>query len=157
MAGGKPQTIDINSLGLQQLTQLKQQLDQEIDLFGTSLQQLKIAQTKYQESGECVEKLTPETEGKEMLVPLTTSMYVPGNLVDVNKVIVDVGTGYFVEKDVPSAKDYFKRKINFVTQQMEKIQRLANEKITMRDAVIEIMEAKLQATLAAQQMSAPKS
>lgn len=148
MAGGKPQTIDINSLGLQQLTQLKQQLDQEIDLFGTSLQQLKIAQTKYQESGECVEKLTPETEGKEMLVPLTTSMYVPGNLVDVNKVIVDVGTGYFVEKDVPSAKDYFKRKINFVTQQMEKIQRLANEKITMRDAVIEIMEAKLQATLA---------
>lgn len=92
-----------------------------------------------------------------MLVPLTTSMYVPGNLVDVNKVIVDVGTGYFVEKDVPSAKDYFKRKINFVTQQMEKIQRLANEKITMRDAVIEIMEAKLQATLAAQQMSAPKS
>lgn len=157
MAGGKPQTIDITSLGLQQLTQLKQQLDQEIDLFGTSLQQLKIAQTKYQESGECVEKLTPETEGKEMLVPLTTSMYVPGNLVDVNKVIVDVGTGYFVEKDVPSAKDYFKRKINFVTQQMEKIQRLANEKITMRDAVIEIMEAKLQATLAAQQMSAPKS
>ncbi|XP_067132696.1 prefoldin subunit 5 [Centruroides vittatus] len=157
MAGGKPQAIDITTLGLPQLTQLKQQLDQEIDLFGTSLQQLKIAQTKYQESGECVEKLTPETEGKEMLVPLTTSMYVPGNIVDVNKVIVDIGTGYFVEKDIPSAKDYFKRKINFVTQQMEKIQRLANEKITMRDAVIEIMEGKLQATLAAQQMAAPKS
>ncbi|XP_023229138.1 prefoldin subunit 5-like [Centruroides sculpturatus] len=157
MAGGKPQAIDITTLGLPQLTQLKQQLDQEIDLFGTSLQQLKIAQTKYQESGECVEKLIPETEGKEMLVPLTTSMYVPGNIVDVNKVIVDIGTGYFVEKDIPSAKDYFKRKINFVTQQMEKIQRLANEKITMRDAVIEIMEGKLQATLAAQQMAAPKS
>lgn len=35
---------------------------------------------------------------KKILIPLTSSLYVPGRLVDVENVIVDVGTGYFVEK-----------------------------------------------------------
>lgn len=32
-----------------------------------------------------------------MLVPLTASLYVPGKLDDADKVLVDVGTGYFIE------------------------------------------------------------
>ncbi len=32
-----------------------------------------------------------------MLVPLTQSLYVPGELADTNHVLVDIGTGYFVE------------------------------------------------------------
>lgn len=33
-----------------------------------------------------------------MLVPLTPSLYVPGKLKNVGSVLVDVGTGYFIEK-----------------------------------------------------------
>lgn len=33
-----------------------------------------------------------------MLVPLTSSLYVPGKLGDTSHVIVDVGTGYYVKK-----------------------------------------------------------
>lgn len=32
-----------------------------------------------------------------MLVPLTASLYVPGKLDNSSKVLVDIGTGYFVE------------------------------------------------------------
>lgn len=35
---------------------------------------------------------------KPILVPLTTSLYVPGTLAETNNVIVDVGTGFYVEK-----------------------------------------------------------
>lgn len=35
---------------------------------------------------------------KPILVPLTTSLYVPGTLADTDNVIVEVGTGYYVEK-----------------------------------------------------------
>ena len=35
---------------------------------------------------------------KPILVPLTTSLYVPGTLADTSNVIVDVGTGFYVEK-----------------------------------------------------------
>lgn len=35
--------------------------------------------------------------GKKMLVPLTASLYVRGTLDDADKVLVDIGTGFFVE------------------------------------------------------------
>jgi len=36
--------------------------------------------------------------GCPILVPLTPSLYVPGTLASVESVLVDVGTGFFVEK-----------------------------------------------------------
>lgn len=36
--------------------------------------------------------------GAPVLVPLTTSLYVPGKLASTETVIVDVGTGFYVEK-----------------------------------------------------------
>ena len=36
--------------------------------------------------------------GKSILVPLTSSLYVQGTIADVDNYMVDVGTGYFVEK-----------------------------------------------------------
>ncbi len=38
------------------------------------------------------------TRDKTVLVPLTSSLYVPGKLRDVENVIIDVGTGYYVQK-----------------------------------------------------------
>jgi len=34
-------------------------------------------------------------------VPLTSSLYVPGRLIDVENVLIDVGTGYYVQKVRP--------------------------------------------------------
>ncbi|KAG7173037.1 prefoldin subunit 5-like [Homarus americanus] len=146
--GSGPQVIDISKLNLEQLTALKNQLDQELQFFNESLQQLKIAQLKFSESGECVEKVTPETKGKEMLVPLTSCMYVPGTIADAEKLLIDIGTGYYVERDVNGAKDYFSRKVKFVTEQMEKIQKIASEKSKLREVVMDMMEVKLDQQLA---------
>lgn len=57
------QQVDLTQLNLQQLTQLKQQLDQELVVFQDSLQSLKMAQTRFQESNECLDKFTPEAKG----------------------------------------------------------------------------------------------
>ena len=48
---------------------------------------------RFQDSGDSLGKLTPENKDKEILVPLTGSMYVPGQLSNAEKVLVDVGTG----------------------------------------------------------------
>jgi prefoldin alpha subunit len=45
------------------------------------------------------------------MVPITASLYVKGKLATADNVLVDVGTGYFVEKPVPDADDYLKRKV----------------------------------------------
>ena len=112
------QTIDLTKLNLMQLTQFKNQLDQDLTFYQESLQNLKHAQSKwvsklvvflgkkydvisisnliffrFQDSGDSLGKLTPENKDKEILVPLTGSMYVPGQLSNAEKVLVDVGTG----------------------------------------------------------------
>lgn len=137
------QQIDLSALNIPQLSSLKQQLDQELNLFQESLASLKVAQNKFQNSGETLEKITPEMEGSPILVPLTGSMYVPGKLYDTDKLIIDVGTRYYVEKDGKASKDYFQRKVKFVTEQMEKIQYLGLEKSKIRDTIVELLEMKL--------------
>uniref|UniRef100_E9PZ62 Prefoldin 5 n=2 Tax=Mus TaxID=862507 RepID=E9PZ62_MOUSE len=80
----------------------------------------------------------------EMLKNQLDQMYVPGKLHDVEHVLIDVGTGYYVEKTAEDAKDFFKRKIDFLTKQMEKIQPALQEKHAMKQAVMEMMSQKIQ-------------
>uniref|UniRef100_A0A6M2E4F9 Putative molecular chaperone prefoldin subunit 5 n=1 Tax=Amblyomma tuberculatum TaxID=48802 RepID=A0A6M2E4F9_9ACAR len=157
MAGDKQNVLSISMLDIGALAQLKQHIEQELDFFSTSLQQLKAAQTKFQESENSLDMLKPSSEGKDILVPLTSSMYVPGRLVDVNKITVDIGTGYYIEKDIIASKDYFKRRVKYITDQMEKIQKIAQEKVALREAIIETMDKKIQATFASQAAAAAAS
>uniref|UniRef100_A0A672T0A6 Prefoldin subunit 5 n=1 Tax=Sinocyclocheilus grahami TaxID=75366 RepID=A0A672T0A6_SINGR len=116
----------------------------ETEFLSSSIGQLKVVQTKYVEAKDSLNVLNKSNEGKELLVPLTSSMYVPGKLNDVDHVLVDVGTGYFVEKNVEDGKEFFKRKIDFLTKQIEKIQPALQEKHAMKQAVVEVMNMKLQ-------------
>ena len=122
-------------------------------LFQDSLNTLKIAKTKYAGSKEALEQFKPNWNDNVTLVPLTGSMYVPGTFKDVEHFLIDIGTGYYVEMDLEKAKDYFKRRVEFVTEQMDKIEKLGIEKSRVRDAIQEVMQIKLQA-LAQQQQQA---
>ncbi|KAM8981131.1 prefoldin subunit 5 [Sminthopsis crassicaudata] len=153
------QSVNITELSLPQLELLKNQLDQEVEFLSSSIAQLKVVQTKYVEAKECLNVLNKNNEGKELLVPLTSSMYVPGKLHDVEHVLIDVGTGYYVEKSADDAKDFFKRKIDFLTKQMEKIQPALQEKHAMKQAIMEMMSQKIQqlTALGASQAAAAKA
>uniref|UniRef100_A0A8D0HEX2 Prefoldin subunit 5 n=1 Tax=Sphenodon punctatus TaxID=8508 RepID=A0A8D0HEX2_SPHPU len=80
----------------------------------------------------------------EVLKGQLDQMYVPGKLSDVGQVLIDVGTGYYVEKTADDARSFFKRKIDFLTKQMEKIQPALQEKHAMKQAVMEMMSQKIQ-------------
>ncbi|XP_075581048.1 LOW QUALITY PROTEIN: prefoldin subunit 5 [Pelecanus crispus] len=139
------QAVSMGELPLPQLELLKGQLEQEVEFLSSSITQLKVVQTKYVEAKDCLNVLTKSNEGEEgLLVPLTSSMYVPGKLSDVERVLIDVGTGYYVEKTADDARDFFKRKIDFLTKQMEKIQPALQEKHAMKQAVVEMMSQKIQ-------------
>ncbi|TNN81388.1 Prefoldin subunit 5 [Liparis tanakae] len=133
--------VNLTDLSLPQLEGLKTQLDQEIEFLTSSIGQLKVVQTKYVEAKDSMNVLNKNNKGKELLVPLTSSMYVPGTLNDVENVFVDVGTGYY---NVEDSKAFFKRKIDFLTKQIEKIQPALQEKHAMKQAVIEVMNVKIQ-------------
>lgn len=123
-------------------------------MFQDSLQTLKMAKGKFKGSKEAVEQLKPDKQNHEVLVPLTGSMYVPGIMKNIESVVVDVGTGYYTEKDLPAAKDYFKRKVDFVQEQIEKIEVMGNEKSKIRDAIIDVMSIKIKQMQSQQQVAA---
>ncbi|XP_020500794.1 prefoldin subunit 5 [Labrus bergylta] len=146
--------VNLTELSLPQLEGLKTQLDQELEFLTSSIGQLKVAQTTYVEAKDSLNVLNKNNKGKELLVPLTSSMYVPGSLNDVETCLVDVGTGYYVEKSVEDSKAFFKRKIDFLTKQIvEKIQPALQEKHAMKQAVVEVMNVKIQQLQQSQQSS----
>jgi len=147
--------IPLAELNVSQLNQLSQQLDQELELLQSSMQSLKVAQGKFVECKESLSKLS--ADAPEVLVPLTGSMYVPGKLTDIETCLIDVGTGYYIEQKLPGAKDYYQRKSEFLTNQLEKIQPLFQDKYRMKEAVLEIIQMKIQSQLAAQQLVSSKS
>uniref|UniRef100_A0A2K5SHI7 Prefoldin subunit 5 n=2 Tax=Cebidae TaxID=9498 RepID=A0A2K5SHI7_CEBIM len=49
-----------------------------------------------------------------------------------------------LDQTAEDAKDFFKRKIDFLTKQMEKIQPALQEKHAMKQAVVEMMSQKIQ-------------
>lgn len=52
-------------------------LFQELTMYQNSLQSLKVAQTRYQNSKESIDKINPDCKEKEVLVPLTGSVSLP--------------------------------------------------------------------------------
>ncbi|NXW92120.1 PFD5 protein, partial [Alopecoenas beccarii] len=121
---------------------------QEVEFLSSSIAQLKVVQTKYVEAKDCLNVLNKSNEAARVVPPrfsLTPpQMYVPGKLSDVERVLIDIGTGYYVEKTADDARDFFKRKIDFLTKQMEKIQPALQEKHAMKQAVVEMMSQKIQ-------------
>ena len=54
---------------------------------------------KFQESGEVLDYLKTYGNKKEVMVPLTSSLYVPGVIEEEDKVLVEVGASYFIEQN----------------------------------------------------------
>ncbi|RNA24131.1 prefoldin subunit 5 [Brachionus plicatilis] len=144
------EAINLTKLSLQQLDQLKNQLTQEVNVLQESLSRLKMVQQSFVSSDISLEQLKKVEEQKYMLVPLTGSLYVPGKLISNSKVTVDIGTGYYVKKSVEDAKKYFEKKIQFLAKQMEQLQPILQQKVLVREDVMDVFTQKYQIQLQAQ-------
>ncbi|KAI5819686.1 Prefoldin [Pyronema omphalodes] len=130
MAAPQQQQIDLNSLTIDNLAAVKKQLDDEIEhLMGASTK-LKKAQDRFREYINAVKAgVKMEVLDKPLLIPLTTSLFVPAKLSDPEHVLVDVGTGYFVEKTAPQAVKFYTEKIKTIETNMADIQKVMTQKL----------------------------
>ncbi|CAF0943627.1 unnamed protein product [Brachionus calyciflorus] len=146
--------IYLNKLSLQQLEQIKNQLTQEINVLQESMHRLKMVQQSFVTSDQSLDQMKNVEDNKQLLVPLTGSLYVPGKLISNNKVLVDIGTGYYVQKPVDDAKKYFEKKIQYLAKQMDQIQPILQQKAIMREEVMEVFTQKYQMQLQVQKAAA---
>lgn len=140
---GDNSQINLVDLSLEQLSSLRQQLEQELKQLTTSFGGLREAQARFKESKEALQSLNESNLNKEILVPLTASMFVPGKLSNVNQVLVDIGTGYFVEQPVDDAKQFMERKVSFLQTNTDSLKEVLEQKRNMLEGVIYVLQQKL--------------
>ncbi|CAG9318694.1 unnamed protein product [Blepharisma stoltei] len=131
--------MDAETLSPQQLHAIKGQLEEELEKLTTSFAQLRHARTKYMASRTALEDL----EARDVLVPLTASVYVPGRLIEPNKVMVEIGTGYFVEKTRDGGKEFCERKMKMLRENMDKVSNYINQRRKTLDLVVQTLQKKI--------------
>ncbi|CCJ29686.1 unnamed protein product [Pneumocystis jirovecii] len=137
--------VNLTSLSIQQLDEIRKQIELELNHLTSSFTKLKQAQFKFQECKNAIYLLSKEEgENKEMLVPLTSSLYVSGILVSKpEKVMVDIGTGYYVEKTIEGAIKFYEERIKYLTTNLKDIEGYVNTKSSNLKVVIDIIQEKI--------------
>jgi len=137
--------VDITSLPVQQLSQLKRQLDDEVQHLTSSYSSLRSAQNKFK---DCITSLKnglskSSATPTPLLVPLTTSLYVPGTLADSEHVLVDVGTGFYVEKTIKDATKFYEQKVEEVGKNVKDLESIVDGKAKSLRVVEEVLRQKM--------------
>ncbi|KAF6153316.1 hypothetical protein GIB67_003506 [Kingdonia uniflora] len=143
----------MEKMSIEQLKLVKEQSDMEVNLLQDSLNNIRTASIRLEIASNALNELSLRPQGKKMLVPLTASLYVPGTLDDAHKVLVDVGTGYFIEKTMVEGKDYCDRKINLLrsnydqlVESVEPIERHLKASVDVVDTCLQDEEEEIHAS-----------
>jgi len=136
--------VDLSSLSMQQLSQVKKQLDDELEHLTNSFSQLRAAQAKFR---ECLKSIaggvSSKVNDRPVLVPLTTSLYVPGTLADTKNVIVDVGTGFYVEKSTADAGKFYNSKVDELGANLKDLESIVQGKSDNLRVVEDVLRQKV--------------
>lgn len=71
-------------------------------------------------------------------------MYVPGQSVECQTFLVDVGTGYFIEKNAQAAMKFYQDRCEKLIKDSEQLNKIVAEKLDMVKRVDVVLKSKLQ-------------
>ncbi|SPO04205.1 related to prefoldin subunit 5 [Cephalotrichum gorgonifer] len=137
--------VNIDSLGIEQLSQVKKQIEEEVEHLGSSFAQLHAAQAKFRECLRCVQTRTLSSgEPQSVLVPLTNSLYVRGEIPQSDQVMVDIGTGYLVQKvRADDAKVFYQSKVEGLAKTLQEIEAVLQEKTNNIRSIDDVIRKKM--------------
>ncbi|KAJ5218555.1 uncharacterized protein N7498_000654 [Penicillium cinerascens] len=147
--GAPPGSVNLATLSVPQLRALQTRLTTELEHLTTSHAKLRAAQSKFR---DCVRSINDGvtgskekgTEGRdEILVPLTSSLYVKGRLTDREKVLVDVGTGFYVEKTHDKAVAFYDDKVKGLDSNLQELEKVVSNKSSQLRVVEEVLRQKM--------------
>lgn len=150
MASQPPDTVPITSLPPQHLAKLRDQLANDVDELVDSHAMLGRLAARSSNAAKAVETLAESKQEQPLLLPLTSSLYVKGKVADTEKVLVNVGTDYYVEMSIEKATDYCRRKVLYLQQQQQAVQKVIQEKRNALAQVSAVLQDKVKSMQAAQ-------
>lgn len=119
--------VPLESLNLEQLTAVGKQIEQDINSYSSYYTSLKVALAKFLDNKDYIKDLKNCKE-KEILVPITSSLYIPGKSTDIKSVMIEVGANYFVGTNIQKAQSFCDRKVKIIKESMDKIDSIIKSK-----------------------------
>lgn len=141
-ANGAGGSVALGSLPIDQLEKLEQGMTSEVEMLQKQMALLTDGVQRLQSSRESSDAVGNMAKGSEIMVPLTGSIYVPGTIADTSAVLVDIGTGYYVEKKPAEAAEYFARRAAVLKAEGDKTASALTEKRQHLEAVASVMTRK---------------
>ncbi|EPS32261.1 hypothetical protein POX_d05575 [Penicillium oxalicum] len=148
--GGAPAgQVNLASLSVPQLRSVQTRLTSELEHLTSSHTKLRAAQAKFR---DCVNSINDGVTGSakkgtdgrdEILVPLTSSLYVKGRLTDREKVLVDVGTGFYIEKTAEKAVAFYNDKVTGLDANLQELEKIVQGKSQQLRIVEEVLRQKM--------------
>eukprot|EP00529_Nitzschia_sp_RCC80_P036354 CAMPEP_0113453046 /NCGR_PEP_ID=MMETSP0014_2-20120614/7158_1 /TAXON_ID=2857 /ORGANISM="Nitzschia sp." /LENGTH=169 /DNA_ID=CAMNT_0000344433 /DNA_START=198 /DNA_END=707 /DNA_ORIENTATION=+ /assembly_acc=CAM_ASM_000159 len=135
--------INLDNLSLEELNKIKQQEEGRLEALTERYAALRAAAARLNASQSAIGELTPSSDGNEVLVPLTESVYVPGKLKDPNKLLVEIGTGFYVEKTSKDTHAFLDRKLKLVDANSANITKAVEGTRQNIEALNTVMQGKL--------------
>ncbi len=126
--------VPLEKLTIDQLNYLGKQIEQEISNYSSYYSSLKIALNKFLDNKEYIKDLR-NFQDKEILVPMTSSLYVPGKSCDIKRLTVEIGANFFIETNIDKADKFCDRKIESIKKNMDQIDWLIQNKNVQLNAV----------------------
>ncbi|CUM56660.1 uncharacterized protein AC631_04486 [Debaryomyces fabryi] len=142
MATGHQRKIDLTQLQPQQIIEFRKSTEQEINHFTQSLQALQTAQSRLKECINSVDSME-KSDASELLVPLTSSLYLPGKIAKKDEYLVDIGTGYFVNKLANETKSVYESKIEKLNGDSKKLKEILVQKNEILNSINLVLRNKM--------------
>lgn len=79
------------------------------------------------------------------MVPLTNSLYVSGELTSTETVLVDVGTGFMIEKNLKSAEKFYNAKVKELGDNLKELEGIVQSKQMNVRTIEEVLRQKIMA------------
>lgn len=135
-------SISLDEMSLDQLQQLRQQEDSRRQGLTQRYAQLRAASARIVASRKAVQEMQRATAGKEVLVPLTESVYVPGKLREPQDMLVDIGTGFYVDKTAKETESFLDRKLRLVDANTQNVTTALQTTTSNVDSITTAMQGK---------------
>mmetsp|Transcript_2235 Transcript_2235/g.2152 ORF Transcript_2235/g.2152 Transcript_2235/m.2152 type:complete len:149 (-) Transcript_2235:279-725(-) len=130
-------------MSLEQLNQLKQSEESRLQAITQHYATLRASASRFTSSQNALGELTPSSEHKTIMIPLTESLYVPGTIKDPSKVMVELGTGFHVEKTTKDAQVFLERKAKLVDVNSENVMEAINGTRNNVESINNAMQGKM--------------
>jgi len=131
------------SIPAEQMPTLINGIQNELEMLKHSLTQLNSARERFTINFNIMN--VPKKNNVEALIPLSNSVYTNATITEQDNdkpYLIDIGTGYYVERSTDAAKEYYKRKVTLVESQMQQIQKLIGEKKQVLSQLAESLKSR---------------